>query len=103
MTIDMDGVGMKRARVGIGAAGVVIGLVGVYAFVTAVPSRQWLGIFTWLGGTVVAHDVLLAPAAVVLGLSVFAFAPRRLRAPARVLALALASVALIGVPLLMTR
>jgi hypothetical protein len=103
MNVDMTGVGMKRARVGIGAAGVVIGLVGVYAFVTAVPSRQSLGVFTWLGGVVVAHDALLAPAAVVLGLSVVASAPRRLRAPARVVALAVASVVLIGVPLLMTR
>ena len=41
----MMGAGMARIRIGLGAAGVAIGLVGVYAFVTAVPSRQWLGVF----------------------------------------------------------
>ena len=97
------GVGVTRIRIGLGAAGVVIGLVGVYAFVTTVPGRQWLGVFFWLGGVVVAHDAAIAPVAVILGLSAFAFAPSRLRAPMRVAALAVASVALIGVPLLMTR
>ena len=95
--------GATWVRIGLGAAGVAIGLVGVYAFVTAVPIRQWLGVFTWLGGVVVAHDALIAPAAVVAGLTLFAFTPTRLRAPMRVAALAVASVALIGVPLLMTR
>jgi len=95
--------GVTRVRIGVGAAGVAIGLVGAYTFVTGVPSRQWLGVFTWLGGVVVAHDALIAPAAVVAGLSLFAFTPPRLRAPMRVAALAVATVALIGVPLLMTR
>ena len=47
---------MTRLRVGLGSAGVVLGLVGVWCFVTGVPSRQWPGVFTWLGGVVVAHD-----------------------------------------------
>lgn len=97
------GVGMRRTRIGLGASGVVIGLVGVWAFVTGVPSRQWLGVFTWLGGVVVAHDAVIAPVAVMVGLGFFAVVPRRLRAPMRVLALGFATVVLIGVPLLMTR
>lgn len=99
----MTGVGMTRIRVCLAAAGVAIGLVGLYAFVTGVPSRQWLGVFTWLGGVVVVHDAVIAPVAVLLGLALFAVTPRRLRAPMRVAALAAACVALIGVPLLMTR
>jgi len=71
--------------------------------VTGVPTRQWLGVFNWLGGVVVAHDAVIAPGAVLIGLAVFAIVPRRLRAPTRVAALAVATVALIGVPLLMTR
>ncbi len=94
---------MMRVRVGLGAVGVAIGLVGVWAFLTGVPSRQWLGVFVWMGGVVAAHDAVIAPAAVVLGLVVFAKLPRRSRGPLRVVALAAASVALIGVPLLMTR
>lgn len=88
---------------GLGVLGVSIGLVGVYVFVTGAPSRQWLGVFTWLGGVVVAHDALIAPAAVLAGLAVFAVVPHRWRAPMRVAALATVSVALIGIPLLMTR
>lgn len=94
---------MMRVRVGLGAVGVAIGLVGVWTFLTGVPSGQWLGVLIWLGGVVVAHDAVIAPAAVVVGLAVFAILPRRSRAPLRVAALAAASVALIGVPLLMTR
>lgn len=55
------------------------------------------------GWVVVAHDAVIAPAAVLIGLAVFAVAPGRLRAPMRVAALAVATVTLIGVPLLMTR
>lgn len=94
---------MMRARIGLGAVGVAIGLVGAYAFVTGVPSGQWLRVFTLLGGVVVAHDVFIAPAAVLLGLAVFRVLPARLRPPARVSALAVASLMLIAVPLLMTR
>lgn len=101
--VDMTVVGVRRAQFVLGAAGVAIGLVGVYAFVTAAPSRQWLGVFSWLGGVVVAHDAVIAPVAVLLGLAVFAVAPRRLHAPMRVAALAVVSVVLIGLPLLMTR
>ena len=94
---------MTRLRVGLGSAGVVLGLVGVWCFVTGVPTRQWPGVFTWLGGVVVAHDAVIAPAAVLIGLAVFAAVPRRSRPPMRVAALAAATVAVIGVPLLMTR
>jgi hypothetical protein len=98
-----DGVAMTRLRIGLGAAGVLVGLVGVWTFVTGVPSGQWPGVFIWLGGVVVAHDALIAPAAVLVGLAVFAVVPRRLRPPMRAAALAVASVILIGLPVLMTR
>ncbi|MEO8517789.1 MAG: hypothetical protein ABI438_01315 [Dermatophilaceae bacterium] len=96
-------ISMGRTRIGLGALGVVLGLIGAYAFVTGVPGRQWLGVFTWLGGGVVAHDAVIAPAAALVGLVVLSRQPARFRAPMRVVALAVASVALIGVPLLMTR
>ena len=98
-----DGVAMTRLRIGLGATGVLLGLVGVWAFVSGVPSSQWPGAFIWLGGVVVAHDAVIAPTAVLVGLALFAVVPARLRAPMRVAALAFASVVLIGVPLLMTR
>lgn len=99
----MTSVGMTRIRVALGIVGVAIGLVGVYAFVAAVPTRQRPGGFIWLGGVVVAHDAVVAPAAVLLGLAVFAVAPLRLRAPMRVAVLGFASLLLIGVPVLITR
>lgn len=94
---------MMRVRIGLGAMGVAIALVGVWAFLAGVPSRQWPGVFIWMGGVVAAHDAVIAPAAVVLGLAVFAKLPPRWRGPLRAVALAAASVAWIGVPLLMTR
>lgn len=92
-----------RLRIALGASGVVLGLAGVWFFVTGVPASQWPGVFTWLGGVVIAHDAVIAPAAVLVGMAVFAVLPGRLRKPMRVAALAAASVALIGIPLLMTR
>ncbi len=94
---------MMRLQIGIGAAGVAMGLLGVYAFAVGVPGRDWSRVLTWLGGVVVAHDVLIAPTALLVGLVLFKILPYRWRPTMRVAALGVATVALIGVPLLMTR
>lgn len=105
-TDDMERTGdmeMARLRIGLGAAGAILGLAGVWFFVTGVPTAQWPGVFIWLGAVVIAHDAVIAPAAVLVGLALFAVLPGRLRKPMRMAALAFASVTLIRVPLLMTR
>ena len=94
---------MMRLQIGIGAVGVAIGMVGVYAFAVGVPGRDWSRVFTWLGGVVVAHDLLIAPTALIVGFGVFKILLYRLRPTTRVAAVGVATVALIGVPLLMTR
>jgi len=98
-----DDLDMACLRIVLGASGVILGLAGVWFFVTGVPTRQWPAVLIWLGGVVIAHDAVIAPAAVLAGLALFAVLPGRLHKPMRVAALAIASVALISVPLLMTR
>ncbi|GEK21011.1 hypothetical protein [Cellulomonas xylanilytica] len=48
-------------------AGVVLIGVGVVVGLTSVPQGQWPSVLLWLAGGVAVHDVVLAPAAVVLG------------------------------------
>lgn len=94
---------MTRLRGAVGALGVVMAGVGFVLFVTGVPSRQWLEVVVWLGGGVAAHDAVVAPVAVLAGLVVLPLLPVRARPVARSAALALATVALLGLPLLATR
>ena len=94
---------MMRVQIGIGVVGVAIGMVGAYGSAVGVPGRDWSRVFTWLAGVVVAHDLLIAPTARIAGFGVFKILPYRFRPTMRVAALGVATVALIGVPLLMTR
>jgi hypothetical protein len=92
----------RTVRMVLVAGGVGVGLVGVYAFVTSVPVRQWIGVGVWLGGGVAVHDALLAPASVVLGWLVVRRSPQRWRPALRTGLLAVATVLVIALPLAMT-
>lgn len=94
--------GERMARFALGISGVGLGLVGVYAFITSVPARQWFGVGIWLAGGVAAHDGLLAPLSVLLGWLILRHSPRRWRPLLRVGLLALATVVVIALPLAMT-
>lgn len=93
---------MTRLRWAVGALGVVMAGVGCILFLTGVPSRQWLEVAVWLAGGVAAHDAVVAPVAVLVGLVALPLLPLRARPVARSAALALATVALLGLPLLAT-
>jgi hypothetical protein len=93
---------MRVARLALVSLGVALGLVGVYAFVTAVDVSQWIGAGVWLAAGVVAHDALLAPAALLLGVVLLPRVPARFRGPARGVLLALAVGVMVSVPLLAT-
>lgn len=93
---------MRATRLTLVGLGVVLGLVGVYAFVTAVDVSQWIGAGVWLAAGVAAHDALLAPAALMLGVVLLPRLPARFRGPARGVLLALAVGVMLSVPLLVT-
>lgn len=94
---------MNRLRWALGALGAVMAAFGCLLFVTGVPPRQWLGVGVWLAGGVAVHDGVVAPLAVLVGLVALPLLPVRWRPAARSVALALATVALLGLPLLATR
>lgn len=94
---------MSRGRVALAATGCAVGLAGVLFFLTGVPARQWAGVGVWLGGGVAAHDAVLAPLMAALGLVALRRLPIRWHPVVRTTALALATVAVIGLPLLATR
>lgn len=93
---------MRATRISLICLGIALGAVGLYAFVTAVDPAQWVGAAAWSAAGVAAHDALLAPAALVLGVLLLHRLPGRLRGPARGVLLAVAVVALLTLPLLVT-
>lgn len=91
-----------RIRGALVAGGVVLALVGVYAFLTAVEPGQWLGAVAWAAAGIAAHDGLLAPTAVVVGFLLLPRLPQRALGPSRGLLLALVVLTILTVPLLLT-
>jgi hypothetical protein len=72
-----------RVRTALGAVGVLLALVGAYAFVTAVDPGQWVGAVAWVAAGIAAHDALLAPVALVVGFLLLPRLPGPARGPAR--------------------
>ncbi|SDY34478.1 hypothetical protein SAMN05661080_03147 [Modestobacter sp. DSM 44400] len=68
-------VGIRRIRVVIGGAGVVLALFGLFRLVTQVPGRSLLGLAAWLVGALVLHAVL-SPAVVAIGTGLRKVPPR---------------------------
>lgn len=91
-----------RVRAALGAVGVVLALVGAYAFLTAVDPGQWVGTVAWVAAGIAGHDALLAPVALVIGFLLLPRVPQRARGPARGALLVLAVVTILTVPLLVT-
>ena len=91
-----------RVRAAIGATGVLLVVVGAYAFLTAVDPGQWVGAVAWVAAGIAAHDALLAPVALVVGFLLLPRLPDRARGPARGALLAVAVLTILTVPLLVT-
>jgi hypothetical protein len=90
---------MRTLRLTLGAAGVVLVLVGVYLLLARGP-RNLVATVVWLAGGVVAHDALLAPVVVLLGVALLPRLPPWSRGPAVAGFVVLLTVTLTAVPVL---
>ena len=87
-----------RARVAVGAGGVLLGLYGAYLVLSR--GHDLLDVVLWLAGGVVLHDGVLSIAVVVLGVVAVRLLPEVARAPAVVGFVLLGSLTLLSVPVL---
>jgi hypothetical protein len=89
-----------RARLAIGAVGVVVALYGVLLFLTRQDPGQWLEVATWFAVGVVAHDVVLS--ALVIGVCLVGarLLPVAWRAPATVALVVWGTLTIATIPVL---
>lgn len=89
---------MRAGRLALGAAGVAAALYGVLRLLR-LPSEQVLAVLVWVAGGIVAHDGVLAPVVVGLGLAATVLS-RWLRPSLVVLLVVLGPLTLVAVPVL---
>jgi hypothetical protein len=89
-----------RARLAIGAVGVVVALYGVLLFLTRQDPGQWLEVAIWFAAGVVAHDVLLS--ALVIGVCLVGarLLPAAWRAPATIALVVWGTLTIATIPVL---
>lgn len=89
-----------KARLAIGAVGVVVTLYGALLFLTRQDPGQWLEVATWFAVGVVAHDVVLS--ALVIGLCLVGarLLPVAWRAPATVALVVWGTLTIATIPVL---
>ena len=89
-----------RARLAIGAVGVVVALYGALLLLTRQDPGQWLEVATWFAVGVVAHDVVLS--ALVIGLCLVGarLLPAPWRAPATVALVVWGTLTIATIPVL---
>lgn len=61
---------MRRWRIALGTAGVLLAMFGVFRLVTEIPVSDLVVLAVWLIGAVVIHDGVLSPAVVGIGVLV---------------------------------
>ena len=95
--------GEQRVRLLLITTGVLLILVGAYAFVGAEPVGHWLRVVLWLAAGVVVHDVVVAPLALALGAGVLGRVTHPVvRRLLRAALLLLTATVVVGVPMLAT-
>ena len=90
---------MRAARIALGALGAVGAAYGLVLLLGLGPG-QLLAVLVWVVGGIVAHDGVIAPVVVVLGVAAAARAPGKLRAPLRWVLVVLGPLTLVAVPAL---
>ena len=86
----------------VGALGVALALLGVWLFVSDVPTSGWVRVLVWLGAGVAVHDGFVAPSAVALGRLVKGRVPPGWLPVVRTGGLAVLTMVLVAIPLLAT-
>jgi hypothetical protein len=90
---------MRAVRLALGATGVVLVLVGVWHLLGRGPA-DLVATLVWLAGGVVAHDAVIAPVVVLLGVALLPRLPVWSRGPAVAGFVVLLTVTLAAVPVL---
>ena len=89
-----------RARLAIGAVGVVVALYGALLFLARQDPGQWLEVGIWLGAGIVAHDAVVS--ALVIGLCAVGarLLPAAWRAPATIALVVWGTLTIATIPML---
>jgi hypothetical protein len=90
---------VRSLRLSIGALGLVAGLYGVWSL-REVDLGDWWSLLVFLGGGVLVHDFVLAPAVVVLGVLAVHLAPAAWRAPMAVGLVVWGGLTIMAIPVL---
>ncbi len=91
--------GTDRLRAGLGVIGLAVMAYGAWSL-REVDWADWPSLLVWLGGGVVAHDFLLAPVVVAVGVLAAGRLPDSWRAPAVVGLVVWGTVTVMAVPVL---
>ena len=70
---------VSRTRLGLGGAGVLLGLFGIFRLLTQVPGSDLVTLAVWLVAAVVLHDGVIAPVTAALGWGLEHAVPPRAR------------------------
>jgi hypothetical protein len=94
---------VKAWRIILAAAGILLGLFGVYRLFTQIPLSSLVALGVWLLAALLIHDGLLAPAVVGLGWLLRRFVPDRGRRYLQAALLMGALVTVVAVPMIYLR
>ncbi len=94
---------MKAWRIGLAAAGVLLGLFGVFRLLTQIDSYDLFVLLCWLVGALVIHDGVLAPLTVGVGALLAKVLPPRARTYVQGALVAGAVIAVIALPMIYRR
>lgn len=94
---------MRRVRLALGTAGVLLVLFGVFRFVTEVPVGDLVVLALWLAGAIVLHDGILSPTVVSVGAAISRVVPPRARRYLQAALVMGAVVTIIAIPLIFRR
>ncbi len=93
---------MRRWRIALGTAGVLLAMFGVFRLVTEIPVSDLVVLAVWLIGAVVIHDGVLSPAVVGIGVLV-SRVPARARRYLQAALITGAAVTVIAIPMIYRR
>jgi len=94
---------VKAWRIILAAAGIVLGLFGVYRLITEIPLSSLMALGVWLLAALLIHDGMLSPAVVGLGVLLRHFIPDRGRRYLQAALLVGAFVTVVALPMIYLR